>query len=279
MPMRWLTTLLLGLACSGVGRAAGPLAAPPDLSHIATAVHVSLDGQPLWSAAEHVPLAPASLTKIMTALLVIERDDLSGHTGISARAAGSGGSRLGLRKGEQVSVGELLTAALVRSANDACLALAEWHSGSEARFVARMNARAVELGLGDTHFGNACGFDAPTHRSSAADLARLTQFALTHPEFAERVQSRAGQLTTRTGRRIDYLSTNAMLEHYPGLRGVKTGHTARAGDCLIVLAERKGHHVLAVMLNARDRWWDATSLLDHVFAQLDDVGLPLPIAR
>ncbi|WP_341676688.1 serine hydrolase [Niveibacterium sp. SC-1] len=241
---------------------------PAVLPRVADAVQVDLDGQPLWSATAHAALRPASLTKILTALLVIERGELDARTIISPRAAKIAGTRIGLRAGERVRVDALLTAALVRSANDACLALAEWHSGSEARFVATMNARARELGLHDSHFDNACGLDAPTHRASAADLARLAQLAMTRPAFAERVRLREGLLVTEGGRRLPYTSTNAMLEFYPGLLGVKTGHTQKAGDCLIVLAERDGHRVLAVLLNARNRWWDATSLLDYTFAQL-----------
>lgn len=277
---RWLCALLVGLACGGAAlRAVAQPEPPRGLPLIADALAVALDDEPLWSVAADKPLPPASLTKIMTALLVIERGGLQARTTVSARAAGSSGSRLGLRKGEQIVVGELLGAALVRSANDACLALAEWHSGNEARFVARMNARAAQLDLRDTHFVNACGFDAPRHRSSAADLLKLAQAALARSEFADRVQWREGSLTTQGGRQLAYRSTNAMLDYYPGLLGVKTGRTTQAGDCLIVLAERKGHRVLAVLLNARDRWWDTTSLLDYVFAQFDDAGRPVPLAR
>jgi len=248
--------------------AAEGLAAPVALPQIADAVQVKLDGQPLWSAAARQPLRPASLTKVLTALLVIEHGGLDAPVLIGKRAASIAGTRLGLRAGERVRAEALLTAALVRSANDACLALAEWHSGSEARFVAAMNARAQELGLHDSHFENACGLDAPTHRASAADLARLAQLAMNQAAFADRVKLREGTLVTEGGRRLHFTSTNAMLEFYPGLIGVKTGHTQKAGDCLIVLAERNGHRVLAVLLNARNRWWDATSLLDYTFAQV-----------
>jgi len=271
MRLRFRRSLaLLGCAALLVARtvAADGLPAPAALPQIADAVQVELDGQALWSIAAHQALRPASLTKILTALLVIERGGLDAPVVVSKGAASIAGTRLGLRAGERVRAEALLTAALVRSANDACLALAEWHSGSEARFVAAMNARAQELGLRDSHFENACGLDAPAHRASAADLARLAQLAMSKPAFAERVKRREGVLVTEGGRRLRFTSTNAMLEFYPGLLGIKTGHTQKAGDCLIVLAERDGHRVLAVLLNARNRWWDASSLLDYTFAQL-----------
>jgi D-alanyl-D-alanine carboxypeptidase (penicillin-binding protein 5/6) len=136
-----------------------------------TAYVVAVNGRPVWARAPDSPLPPASLTKIMTALVVLERDFSPGAwLRVSPRAAAATGSRLGLRAGEELTVGDALTATLVSSANDACRALAEHVGGSEGAFVRRMNERARELGLHATHFENACGHDAPGHRSSARDL-------------------------------------------------------------------------------------------------------------
>ena len=135
---------------------------------VAAAYVLQVQGTTLWEGRAHERLPPASLTKIMTAMLVIERGELESVVTVSTRAAAAIGARLNLKAGDRMSVSDLLIAALVRSANDACLALAEWHSGTESRFVRAMNSRAGELHLADTRFANACGFDSARHYSSAA---------------------------------------------------------------------------------------------------------------
>lgn len=235
---------------------------------VAAAYEVRVDGASLWSHDAARPLPPASLTKLMTALLVAEAGRLDAIVTASPRAAAATGSRLGLKAGERFAVAALLTAALVASANDACLALAEWRDGSEARFVARMNARARALGLGATHFVNACGHDAPGHAASAADLATLAEAAMREPAIAGRVRQVTARVTDATGARAFTLANrNALIGRYAGAIGVKSGFTARAGKCVIALAERGGVRVLLVLLNGRDRWWDAHAMLDRAFAR------------
>lgn len=233
----------------------------------ASAYIVEVDGRLLWSRAADTPRAPASLTKLMTALLVAEAP---GHAGdvavISPQAAAATGSRAGLHAGDRLYVRDLLAAALIGSANDACRALAEWRDGDEARFVARMNARAVTLGLKRTHFRNACGHDAVGHESSAADLAGLAQAAMAKSAIASLVRRIGIEIATVDGRRRFRLSNrNALIGRYNGAIGVKSGFTARAGKCLIALAERDGARVLLVLLDGRDRWWDAHRILDRAF--------------
>jgi D-alanyl-D-alanine carboxypeptidase (penicillin-binding protein 5/6) len=156
-----------------------------------------------------------------------------------------------------------LAAMLVRSANDACHALTE-HAGAD--FVDRMNRRAAALGLADTHFVDPCGHDRPGQYASAADLARLAEEAMRHPEFARLARARRGSLATLDGRqRFRFASTNALLGRYEGAIGIKTGTTDGAGHCVIALAERNGVRVLLVLLHARDRWWNAAGLLDRAF--------------
>lgn len=255
---------LLLVAALGASPAAGTENPFPT---IAAAYLVKSGDTLLWAGAQRKRLPPASLTKIMTALLVVEDYRPDQVVTISARAASQGGSRLPLRAGERFRVADLLAAALIASANDACTALAEAYGGSEPRFVARMNRRAKALGLTDTHFANACGFDAPGHLSSAVDLARLSETALRNPVFAALVGQRSARVQSADGRRsVDVTNTNALLGRLPGAIGVKSGHTSRAGPCIVALAERDGVRVLMVLLNGRNRWWDVHGVIERAFA-------------
>ena len=161
---------------------------------------------------------------------------------------------------------DLLSAMLLRSANDSCRALAEAHSGDEASFVTRMNARAMALGLAHTHFANACGFDAPDQYSTVRDLLVLARAVMARPELARIVATQEQSVSTLGGRRFHLRSTNALLGRVPGVAGVKTGFTQGAGRCLVVVAERNGVHVDVAMLGAGDRWWDAVAMLERAFA-------------
>lgn len=233
---------------------------------LAGAYLVQVDGKTLWARNADRHLPPASLTKIMMALLVLEDGRLDEVVTVRPEAAAQRGTRMGLRAGDRMRVADLLRAALIASANDACHALAQWSAGSAAGFVARMNAKARALGLSATHFVNPCGFDAPRHLASANDLARLSERALQMPMFAQIVaQDRASARTIDGARTFEVRTTNALLGRLPGARGVKSGYTARAGKCLVALAERNGVRVLLVMLDARDRWWDAHGVIDHAF--------------
>jgi serine-type D-Ala-D-Ala carboxypeptidase (penicillin-binding protein 5/6) len=190
---------------------------------------------------------------------------------ISARAAGETGSRLGLKAGDSFRVKDLMAAAMIASANDACRALAEWDGGTEGVFVQRMNRKAVELGLRDTRFANACGHDAAGHYSTARDLAKLADAAMARPAIAD--LARRIDLTISTaegGRSFRLVNRNALIGRYDGAIGVKSGFTSKAGKCLIALADRGGVRVLLVMLGGRDRWWDAHAILDHAFAYAAD---------
>ncbi len=245
---------------------AAEVAAPDPFPRAGRAYLVALDGAVLWERAADVPLPPASLTKVMTALLALEAGPAPGEwVRVSARAARETGSRLGLRAGEEIPAADALAATLVGSANDACLALAEHLAGSEAAFVERMNTRAAELGLAHTRFRNACGHDAAGHRSSAHDLLALTRSALALPEFARLVALDGLTVTTRQGRTLPVRTHNELLGRIQGVRGVKSGYTAAAGRCLVALADRGGREVLLVLLDAPDRWWTAAALIEAAF--------------
>jgi serine-type D-Ala-D-Ala carboxypeptidase (penicillin-binding protein 5/6) len=234
---------------------------------VAAAYVVAVDGVERWSHAANARMRPASLTKILTAVIVIESGGDDAIVTVSARAASAQGARIGLRRGMQMRVGELLTAMLLRSANDACLALAEHVAGTEQSFVAQMNARASALGLADSHFENACGFDAPRHRVSARDLARLARHAMADRRFATIVGRERGEARTRHGRVFAFDNTNALIGRVDGARGVKTGWTQAAGRCLVVFAERRGTTVTLVLLGAPDRWWDAVAMIETAFEE------------
>lgn len=207
-------------------------------------------------------LPPASLTKIMTALIALESAPLQEVVKIDRRALVHPSS-LKFQPGEEFLLRDLLTAMLVSSANDACEAVA-WHVGGDAdQFVVMMNERARTLGLKNTHFANACGFDAPGHYSTAADLAKLTEQALQEPVFSMMVRTIVRDIASVDGtRKVSLHSTNELLLD-PDVNGVKTGYTSKAGRCLIASMFKDGHRLLLVGLNVTDRWEQVPRLLRH----------------
>lgn len=207
-------------------------------------------------------LPPASLTKLMTALVALEAATPEQVVRVDRRALVHRSS-LKLHSGEQFLLRDLLTAMLVTSANDACEAIA-WHVGGDVgRFVTMMNERARTLGLKNTHFANACGFDAPGHYSTAADLAKLTGQALQVPAISMMVRTITRDIASVDGtRQVLLRSTNELLLD-PDVNGVKTGYTSKAGRCLIASMFKDGHRLLLVGLNVTDRREQATSLLRY----------------
>ena len=261
-----LRSLAVGAWLAGACVIASTHAASADpFAGSARAYLVRIDGGTLWAHADTDRLPPASLTKLMGALVVVDALGDNEAVEVSARAAAATGARIGLVAGDRVSAGNLLTALLVRSANDACLALAEKVAGSEERFVRRMNEHATKLGLRDTHFANACGFDAPGHYASARDLARLADLSLANPRIARRAAQPSAEFSSRGGKRFRFDNTNALIGRIPGTVGLKTGHTRRAGHCLIGVVQREGRTVMVVLLDARERWWDAVAMIDQAF--------------
>jgi D-alanyl-D-alanine carboxypeptidase (penicillin-binding protein 5/6) len=220
-------------------------------------------GQTLYAfqATRRVP--PASLTKIMSALIVLEQGQLSELVTVSRKAALAPKTHLRLKAGQVFRLEDLVKAMLITSANDACLAAVEHVGGSEERFVELMNVKAQGMGLADTHFGNGCGFDGPAHYSTASDLAILTEVAMSHPLFKTYVGSTLEVITSVNTNRSYFLrNTNRLLGRMPGVEGVKTGFTTKAGRCLVAKVSQNGKDLLLVLLNSRRRWNTATSLLN-----------------
>ena len=249
---------------SAVLRTDAPLANP--YPQVARAYYVQLNAEPLWGQALGTRLPPASLTKLMTALLAQQHGELQQMATVSATAAAMTGARLGLKAGQQISRQDLLTAMLLGSGNDACVALAESIAGSEAAFVTQMNAAAARWHLSDTAFANACGFDAEQHYSSVRDLVRLTEKVLAEPALKQLVALPEARITVSGKSRV-VKSSNALLGRLPGAIGVKTGYTNKAGKCIIALTERNGVQVLAVFLNAPDRWWDLAAIIELAYRE------------
>jgi len=217
----------------------------------------------------------ASTTKIMTGLLAFELGDPDMPVVVSERAAAIGEAEVGLLPGETLRLGTLTTALLVRSANDAAMAVAETISGSVESFVEEMNRRAASLGLINTRFANPHGLDAADHYSSARDLLTLARAAMQHEEFAASVglvQFDAGRAPDGTPRVVE--TTNLLLLEYQGAFGIKTGYTSRAGLVLVGAAERDARTMYVVVMGSegeRAHFEDSKKLLDYAFST---PGLP-----
>lgn len=244
------------------------LAAAAPAVQPAAGVLRTTDGRTLWDADPDAERAMASTTKIMTAVVVLDHAQLSDPVTISPMASVVGESGANLVAGDTLTVGQLLEAMLVHSANDAAYALAEHVGGNVADFVVMMNGKAAELGLSHTSFTNPHGLDAQGHHTSAADLATLTTVAMADPRFASIVKMPEVSVTTG-GRTTKYESSNTLLKTYPGATGVKTGWTNDAGYCLVASAERNGIGLIAVVLGTDSedaRFVAAARLLDWGFA-------------
>jgi serine-type D-Ala-D-Ala carboxypeptidase (penicillin-binding protein 5/6) len=209
-------------------------------------------------------MSPASLTKIMSALVILEKGQLDDLVTISLNAARAHKMHLRVKAGQVFRLEDLLKAMLIMSANDACLAAVEHVGGDEARFVTLMNDKAAALGLTDTHFSNGCGFDNPDHYSTAEDLAALSIIALDQPIFRQLVREEHAIITPVRGHHAYVLhNTNRLLGRIPGVEGIKTGFTSKAGRCLIAKVSQNGSDLLLVILNSKRRWNTATNLITY----------------
>jgi len=262
--------LIMLVVAALVAAAASPSAAaaprPVSTNAEAAALIDVESGRLLYSHNGDKRMRIASLTKIMTAIVAIEHGDLSDIVKTGRRAAGKEGSSIYLRVGDEMSLHHLLYGLMLRSGNDAAVAIAEHVGGSEEGFVHLMNEKARELGLENTHFMNPHGLDHDDHYSSANDLARLTAYALRNPVFREIVKTRVKKVPNQNAE-WDHVWTNKnkMLLMYEGADGVKTGYTKLAGRCLVSSATRNGQQLAAVTLNDGDDWADHRKLLDWGF--------------
>lgn len=243
-------------------------------------------GKVLMAHNAHEQLYPASVTKIMTLLLVMEALDsgkiaLTDTVTASREACEKGGSQIWLEEGEQMTVDELLKAAVVASANDACEALGEYIAGSSTGFVQMMNARAKELGMHDTNFENCTGLDdtAENHKTSAYDIGLMSKALLSHEKIME--YSTIWMDSLRGGK-TQLVNTNKLVRFYEGATGLKTGTTSKAGCCVSASAKRGELHLIAVVLgspSSDDRFSSARAMLDWGFANYERTSLVIDTER
>jgi len=269
----------------------GTLSAPAQATALQVAGKSALlmdiaTGTVIYENNAHEKLAPASVTKVMTLLLIMEAID-SGRirwedtVTASESAAAKGGSQIYLKVGEAMSVADMVKSIAVSSANDCACAMAEHIAGSEAAFVEQMNARAAELGMEDTHFVNCTGLDdgeeAKAHLTSAYDIALMSRELMrNHPDIQK--FTTIWMDTVRDGT-FGLANTNKLVRFYPGATGLKTGFTSTAGYCLSATAERDGLGLIAVVMGAatsQERFNSCKQLLDYGFASFCLVKPQLP---
>ncbi len=274
----WLVLSLLGV--SGAARAEPLRDNDLKISAPSAVLMEKETGELLYEKGAHERRPPASVTKVMTLLLIVE-DIESGKIALedvvtaSARAASFGGSCVYLEEGERMSVDEMLKCIAVVSANDCAVAMAEHLCGSEEVFVERMNRRAAELGMADTHFTNCTGlFEDPEHYTTAYDIALMSRELVRH-ELAKRYTTI--WMDTIRGGAFGLSNTNKLVYWYNGCTGLKTGYTSQAMYCLAATAERDGVEYIAVILHGdsiESRNADAKALLNYAFANFTLAPLP-----
>lgn len=261
-------------------------AAQPEVAGKSALLMDMATGTILYEKNAHEPLPPASVTKVMTMLLIMEAID-SGKikwddtVTASENAAAKGGSQIYLKVGETMTVSDMVKSIAVSSANDCACAMAEHLAGSESAFVEQMNARAKELGMNDTHFVNCTGLDdddkAKEHLTSAHDIAVMSrELMLNHPDIQKFTTI---WMDTVRGGAFGLANTNKLVRFYPGATGLKTGFTSAAGYCLSATAQRDGLGLVAVVMGAessQDRFGACKALLDYGFANYALVTPELP---
>ncbi|MEN6565796.1 MAG: D-alanyl-D-alanine carboxypeptidase family protein [Veillonellales bacterium] len=247
--------------------------APPAVSADAAIVMDAKTGQVLYDKQSHNRGAPASTTKILTAIIAIESGRLDDEVKVSVKAAGTPGSSMHLYAGQIISMRELLAGLMLRSGNDAAVAIAEHLAGSVEAFAELMNHKARLLGAYDSHFRNPNGLSAAGHYTTAFDLAWITRYALLNPVFAEIVNTKETGIEwlDRSGHEHDrnLRNTNKLLWMFEDADGVKTGTTGEAGPCLVSSATRGNQKLIAVVLHDHSRWFDSMKLLKYGFDSFD----------
>ena len=249
-------------------------AQPESLSARSAVLMDGASGRLLYEKNGFERLSMASTTKIMTAILVVENCSMEDIVTVSPVAAGVEGSSLWLEIGEQLTVEQLLYGLMLKSGNDAAVALAEHVAGSVSAFVVLMNEKAKQIGLFNTHFETPNGLDSEEHYSTAYDMAVMACYAMKLPQFREIVATKETTIPWADNAWDRALKNhNKLLWQYDGCTGVKTGFTKKSGRCLVSSAVRDGRELVAVTLNAPDDWNDHTQLLDYGFTDFETAVL------
>ncbi|WP_090113566.1 MULTISPECIES: D-alanyl-D-alanine carboxypeptidase family protein [unclassified Cohnella] len=284
MTLSIAASLLLPASAWAKESAAPPSSGPQtDLAANArSAVLMDADsGTVVYEKNSHSALPPASITKIMTMLLVMEAIDddrikLTDQVSTSEYAASMGGSQIFLEPGEQMTVNDMLKGVAMASGNDASVALAEKLAGSEEEFVKMMNKRAGELGMKDTRFANCNGLPAAGHVSSAHDIAVMSRELLKHPEITKYTGAYQDYLRKDKEKPFWLVNTNKLVRFYPGADGLKTGFTSEAKFCLSATAKRDNLRMIVVVMgepNTKTRNAEVSKLLDYAFSQYSNVQI------
>lgn len=265
---------ILGISASAENESTMPI----DVKAKSAVLMDQTTGRVLMKMNENEKIYPASVTKIMSMLLVAEAIDsntirLTDEVPASTNASKKGGSQIWLKEGEKMTVDELLKATAVYSANDACTALGEYIAGSDEGFVMMMNERAGELGMKNTHFDNCTGLDdtSQTHLTTAYDIALMSRELMKH-QFIQ--QYTKIWMDSLRGGKTELVNTNKLIRFYEGATGLKTGTTSKAGCCISATATRNGTSLIAVVMgadNSKDRFEGAKAMLNWGFANYETV--------
>ncbi|MCF8012024.1 MAG: D-alanyl-D-alanine carboxypeptidase [Clostridiales bacterium] len=227
-------------------------------------------GQVLYSKNSHQARPPASTTKVATALMALQIGNLDNVITVSKKAANVGESSIHLIEGEELTLKQLLTGALIKSGNDACAAIAEGLSGTEKMYMQLVNNRVNLLGANDTVFINSNGLPIANHLSSAYDLALITRYAFLNSTFREIVKTPFTKINRQKNWMYSIKNTNKLLWIYSNANGVKTGTTNKAGSCLIASAERDNKFLISVVLHSDSRYEDSIKLMEYGFNNFEE---------
>lgn len=250
-------------------------AIPPPILKAKSAILVDAEtGQVLYELRADERRAIASTTKMMTAILLIERGNLNDMVVASENAIRTRYANLNMTPGETIPLRDMLYAILLRSSNDGSVAAAEYLCGTEERFVELMNEKAQELGLTNTHFANSHGLDDPNHYSTARDLATLARYCIQNPLFNEIVRTQKARILRSINQQDVVVTTHAhCLKHLPGADGIKTGYTAKAGRCFVGSVTRNGWRLISVVLGSTDADKDTHALIEWAYRQYTRIDL------
>ncbi len=264
--MRGGVFLLLGAvaAAASAAHAAGPY-----VTARAAIIIDASSGEALWELNPDTPLPPASTTKILTAIIALESGRLDAMVPVSPEAAETAPSKIGLRPGDRMAVGDLLYAVLLNSANDAAAVVAEGLAGSETEFAVHMNAKARAIGARNSHFVNPHGLTAPGHVSTARDLATIFRYGLHIPQFREILETPRIKVPVESRRvsSVTLHSHNRLLSGWEHRVIGKTGYTQPAGRCFVGAATEDGREVIIALLGSSDLWGDARRMFSHAFGE------------
>lgn len=260
---------------SDVLETVGTKAEEPNINSRSAVIYDRTTKKVIWGKKENEVRAMASTTKIMTAIVVLENSNLNDIVTISKKAANTGGSRLKINTGDKISVNDLLYGLMLKSGNDAAVALAEYSAGSIEGFADMMNKKAKEIGLKNTNFVTPHGLDNDEHFTTAYELAILTDYALSNEKFSNIVSTKQTTINVNGTSRV-ISNTNELLGNLNGVDGVKTGFTGNAGRCLVTSCTRNGNQIITVVLGAdtkKQRTSDSIKLIEYAFKNYERVNI------